>query len=53
LEELDGIHQLTDWKSIEQQMSGIHTKKQGEQAWPPVLMFKALLLQFRSEQRRT
>jgi IS5 family transposase len=45
LEELDGIHQLIDWKPIEQQMLGIHAKKQGEQAWPPLLMFKALLLQ--------
>lgn len=45
LEELDGIHQLIDWREIEQQMSGIHAKKQGEQAWPPLLMFKALLLQ--------
>ena len=45
LEELDGIHQLIDWKPIEQQMSGIHAKKQGEAAWPPLLMFKALLLQ--------
>jgi IS5 family transposase len=26
-------------------MSGIHAKKQGEAAWPPLLMFKALLLQ--------
>jgi hypothetical protein len=31
LEELDGIHQLIDWKPIEQQMSGVHAKKQGEQ----------------------
>jgi transposase, IS5 family len=45
LEELNGIHQLIDWKPIEQQMSGIHAKKQGEAAWPPLLMFKALLLQ--------
>jgi IS5 family transposase len=45
LEELDGIHQLIDWKAIEEQMSGIHAKKQGEAAWPPLLMFKALLLQ--------
>jgi transposase, IS5 family len=42
LEELDGIHQLIDWKPIEQQMSGIHAKKQGEQAWPPLLMFSAI-----------
>jgi transposase, IS5 family len=45
LEELDGIHPLIDWRKIEQQMSGIHAKKQGEAAWPPLLMFKALLLQ--------
>jgi hypothetical protein len=45
LEELDGIHQLIDWKLIEQQMTDIHAKEQGEQAWPPLLMFKALLLQ--------
>jgi hypothetical protein len=32
LEELDGIYQLIDWKPMEQQMSGIHAKKQGEQA---------------------
>ena len=45
LEELDGIHQLIYWKPIEQQMLGIHAKKRGEAAWPPLLMFKALLLQ--------
>jgi transposase, IS5 family len=45
LEELDGIHQLTDWKPIVQQMLGIHARKRGEEAWPPLLMFKALLLQ--------
>jgi len=41
LEGLGGIHQLIDWKPIGQQLSGIHAKKQGEQAWPPLLMFKA------------
>ncbi|MBM4208414.1 MAG: IS5 family transposase [Gammaproteobacteria bacterium] len=45
LEKLDGIHQLIDWKAIEKLMAGIHAKKQGEQAWPPLMMFKALLLQ--------
>jgi transposase, IS5 family len=45
LEELDGIHRLIDWREIEKQLSGVHAKKQGEQAWPPLLMFKALLLQ--------
>ena len=41
LEELDGIHQLIDWREIEKRLSGVHAKKQGEQAWPPLLMFKA------------
>jgi transposase, IS5 family len=45
LEELDGIHQLIDWREIERRLSGVHDKKQGEQAWSPLLMFKALLLQ--------
>jgi transposase, IS5 family len=45
LEELDGIDRLIDWKAIEKLMTGIHAKKQGEAAWPPLMMFKALLLQ--------
>jgi hypothetical protein len=45
LEELDGIHQLIDWREIERRLSGLHDKKHGEQAWQPLLMFKALLLQ--------
>lgn len=28
VEELDGIHQLIAWKPIEEQISGIHAKKQ-------------------------
>jgi hypothetical protein len=49
LEELDGIHQLLDWKPIERQMLGIHAKKQGEAAWPPLLMFRDLV---RKDQER-
>ncbi len=45
LKELDGVHELIDWSRLEQQLSGIHSKKQGEKAWPPLIMFKALLLQ--------
>jgi IS5 family transposase len=26
-------------------LSHIHSKRQGEKAWPPIMMFKALLLQ--------
>ena len=45
LKELDGVHDLIDWSRLEQRLSGIHSKAQGEQAWPPLMMFKALLLQ--------
>jgi len=45
LKELDSVHELVDWSRLEQQLSGIHSKKRGEKAWPPLMMFKALLLQ--------
>ncbi|MBQ0721754.1 MAG: IS5 family transposase, partial [Gammaproteobacteria bacterium] len=45
VKELDAVHELIDWSRLEQQLSGIHSKKQGEKAWPPLMMFKALLLQ--------
>ena len=43
--ELDDAHNLIDWHRIEQLLAGIHNKKRGELAWPPLMMFKALLLQ--------
>ena len=45
LKELDEVHELIDWSRVEKILSGIHTSKRGEKAWPPLLMFKALLLQ--------
>lgn len=45
LTELDDVHELVDWSRIEQLLSGIHNKTRGESAWPPLLMFKAMLLQ--------
>ena len=45
LKELDDVHALIDWSRIEQRLSDIHSKTRGEQAWPPLMMFKALLLQ--------
>ena len=45
LEELDDVSNLIDWKSIESMLSKIHSKRHGEKAWPPLMMFKALLLQ--------
>jgi IS5 family transposase len=45
LTELDDLNQLIDWKSIESQMSTINNNPMGERAWPPLMMFKILLLQ--------
>ena len=42
---LDDVSQLLDWNSIESKLSRIHSKRRGERAWPPLMMFKALLLQ--------
>lgn len=43
--ELDELNQLIDWKAIESQMSDINNNPMGEKAWPPLMMFKILLLQ--------
>ena len=43
--ELDDAHNLIEWSRIETLLAGIHNKKRGELAWPPLMMFKALLLQ--------
>ncbi|MDE3022944.1 MAG: IS5 family transposase [Pseudomonadota bacterium] len=45
LTELDGVHNLIDWQAIAAELADIHVKKRGEQAYPPIIMFKALLLQ--------
>jgi len=45
IKELDSVDSLIEWKVIEQILSHIHAYKAGEKAWPPVLMFKCLLLQ--------
>ena len=45
VKELDGAHQLIDWDKIEQLLSGIHNYPAGNRSWPPVMMFKCLLLQ--------
>ncbi len=45
LTELDGVDALIDWVRIESFVSDIHVKPRGEKSWPPLMMFKALLLQ--------
>ncbi len=43
--ELDGITQLIDWSRIESHLRPIYNKAEGNLAFPPLMMFKALLLQ--------
>jgi len=45
LTELDDINKLIDWEAIEHLLGDIHAKRRGNSAWPPMFMFKALLLQ--------
>lgn len=45
VKELDELNELINWSRVEQHLSDIHAKRRGEKAWPPLLMFKALLLQ--------
>ena len=45
LKELDDVHELIDWSHLEILLSGIHSHSKGGKAWPPLMMFKALLLQ--------
>lgn len=39
------MHALINWLPLEAQLNDIHNKARVENAWPPLMMFKALLLQ--------
>jgi transposase, IS5 family len=41
---LDEIKRLIDWGEIDRQLAPIYASTKGEQAWPPLALFKALLL---------
>jgi IS5 family transposase len=41
---LDEISALIDWAEIDRQLAVIYAAAKGEQAWPPLSLFKALLL---------
>jgi transposase, IS5 family len=45
LQELDDVQTLIDWSRIEALLVDVYANKKGEQAWPPLMMFKAMLLQ--------
>jgi IS5 family transposase len=41
---LDWLLQLIDWTEIAEALTCMHASAKGELAWPPLAMFKALLL---------
>lgn len=41
---LDGLLQLIDWAPVEQQLRDISSAAKGEPAWPPIALFKAMLI---------
>jgi len=41
---LDGLSGMLEWIEIADLLSGIHANAKGEAAWPPLAMFKALLV---------
>jgi IS5 family transposase len=45
LKEPDCVNELINWSRLEWVLQGIHSSPRGEKAWPPLLMFKALLQQ--------
>jgi IS5 family transposase len=45
LKELDDVHQIIDWAEIEGLLSPLHSSKRGKPAFPPLMMFKVMLLQ--------
>ena len=45
LTELDDVNEMIDWQAIEHLLCDLHAKRRGDAAWPPLFMFKALLLQ--------
>lgn len=41
---LDALGQVVDWTPVEKLLDGIHAAAKGEPAWPPLALFRALLL---------
>ena len=41
---LDALAQLIDWRSVAGLLEPLYPASKGEPAWPPLAMFKALLL---------
>src|SRR5208283_3155152 len=41
---LDELDRLIDWASLAYELDGIHSASKGEPAWPPLALFKAILI---------
>ena len=41
---LDELHALIDWAIAQEPLAALYKSPKGEKAWPPLAMFKALLL---------
>lgn len=41
---LDGIGQLLDWSAVDRSLAVVSCAAKGEPAWPPLALFKAMLL---------
>jgi IS5 family transposase len=39
------IHKAVDWRPLEQMLEGLYPSRRGRPSYPPLIMFKALLLQ--------
>lgn len=45
LQEFDEIDKLLDWKRIERYLEVLYSSKEGGSSYPPIMMFRAMLLQ--------
>ena len=45
LSELDDVHNIIFWPGIEQTLSSLYSSVRGAPAYPPLMMFKILILQ--------
>ena len=45
LSELDDVHNIINWTEIEQTLSNLYSSKRGAPSYPPLMMFKILILQ--------
>ncbi|SMN02167.1 hypothetical protein SPONL_634 [uncultured Candidatus Thioglobus sp.] len=44
LSELDDVHNIIKWHEIEKTLSNLYPSKLGASAYPPLMMFKILIL---------